>query len=70
MAINTEHPLLFYNNDVVPFKTSAKHLGLSISATAISAEVSISKSRKTIYSLMGTGMHGRNGLNPIVARKI
>ena len=70
VAINLEKPVLFYNSDVVPFNETAKHLGLHLSALPITADGAKSKSRKTIYSLMGTGMHGRNGLNPIVIRKI
>ena len=60
---------LAYNNDTVPFGDTVKHLGLNLSASCISAEAAISKSCKTIYALMGTGVHGTNGLNPIVSRK-
>ena len=66
MILNSPQIELMYNEKEVPIKDSAKHLGLYLSQNPIKADDAISKSRKTIYSLMGTGAHGQNGINPIV----
>ena len=61
---------LFFNGKQVPIKESAKHIGLYLTEDPIKGEIAISKSRKTIYALMGTGVHAKNGINPIISRRI
>ena len=56
--------------ETVPLSNSPKHLGLNLKLDTVTAESIITKSRKTIYSLMGAGVHGINGINPIISRKI
>lgn len=68
--LNSQNLELLYNNEKVPINTSTKHLGLELSENSIDAEKIIQKSRKTIYALMGAGVHGMNGINPVVSRKI
>ena len=70
LVLNSEPLHLEYNFEQVPIKENPKHLGLNLSVNPIPAEIPISKSRKTIYSLMGAGTHGKNGVNPIVSRRI
>ena len=70
MVLNHNNIYLEYDGKQVPIKESPKHLGLNLSAGPIKAEAAISKSRKTMYALMGSGSHGVNGINPIIIRKI
>ena len=70
MVLNHPNIELSYNGQSVPISKSPKHLGLQLSAEPIKADLAISKSRKTMYALMGTGTHGTNGINPIVTRRI
>ena len=48
-------------------KESSEHLGLVRSGSSesqVNVSSRISLARRTLYSLMKTGMHGSNGLNP------
>ncbi len=54
-------------NKIVPIKDDITHLGLQRSSfdhdnTNIKDRINLA--RRTVYSLMGTGLHGVNGLNP------
>ena len=70
IVVNIEDPELIINGETVLINKEIKHLGLQLSGNPIDAGKIINKSRKTIYSLMGTGIHGKNGINPILSRKI
>jgi endonuclease/exonuclease/phosphatase family metal-dependent hydrolase len=56
--------------DTIPVVEQATHLGIvrDINSAGINSTIknNISKARKTLYSLMGTGMYGTNGLPPAV----
>lgn len=69
-VLNIKDPELIINSKIVSINQETKHLGLELSSSSIRAEKIIIKSRKTIYSLMETGILGKNGSNPIVSRKI
>jgi hypothetical protein len=53
---------------------SAVHLGIthspdpSVNTSRVSAR--IASATKSVYALLGAGLHGRNGLNPVVCRKL
>ena len=54
--------------EVIPIEDSAKHLGLIRSdkiTTTIDAK--LASGRSALYGLMGAGLHGVNGLNPMVS---
>ena len=67
-------PKLLFNNKNVPFEDSGVHLGIlqsaSVNLNAERVDTKIKEVTRTIYALFGAGMHGRNGLNPVVIRKI
>ena len=51
-------------------KESSEHLGLIRGESQVNVSSRISLARRTLYSLMKTGMHGSNGLNPKVSFKL
>ncbi len=53
------------DNDNMPIVESAMHMGILRSAATeeTTVEYNISKARRTIYSLMASGLHGENGLD-------
>ena len=54
-------------------KESSKHLGLirgGLSEGQEHVKTRVSLARRTLYSLIKTGMHGSNGLNPKVSYKL
>ena len=60
------------NNSEVPVVETATHLGIprdncSKFGTNLVAEERISSARKAVYAMMGAGLHGINGLNPLVS---
>ena len=58
------------NSKDMPVVTSTTHMGIVRSSTnqeMKNVETNIQKARRTIYSLMGTGLHGENGLDPETA---
>ena len=55
------------------FKSETPHLGLTRSSSdenRINIEDQIALARRTLYSLIKTGVHGTNGLNPRTSCKI
>ena len=70
LLLNLQPIQLMYNDEEVPISDSPKHLGLNLNPKAVTSEAAISKSRKTIYALMGAEVHGKNGINPTVSRRI
>lgn len=63
------------NNTAMLQPSSAPHIGIKHSSDLkktinIHIEGNISKARRTMYSLMGAGLHGKNGLNPITCLHI
>ena len=68
-VIDTKHTL---NGTAIPSSASATHLGItrdnySKHNTGTVAQDRISTSRKALYAMMGSGLHGANGLNPQVS---
>lgn len=65
--IEIEKDFWTINEEPMPIVQNSSHIGIQKNEknTMISTiEDNIKKSRRTLYSLMGTGMHGRNGLDP------
>ncbi|MES9880886.1 MAG: reverse transcriptase family protein [Sedimenticola sp.] len=59
--------------NITDIKDKTEHLGLTRSSKKennINIDERISLARRTLYSLMSTGVHGSNGLNPKVCYKI
>ncbi|MES9884980.1 MAG: reverse transcriptase family protein [Sedimenticola sp.] len=54
------------NGDKMPVVESTMHMGILRSAATdeTSVDENIKKARRTIYSLMASGLHGENGLDP------
>jgi hypothetical protein len=55
------------NNSNMPVMTTTTHIGIHKSdqdSAKLSVNENIKKARRTTYSLMGSGFHGRNGLDP------
>lgn len=67
----TEDPFNFdLNGERLENVETAVHLGITHhknNGKTIKTHIdgNISKARRTMYSLMGTGLHGKNGLNPV-----
>ena len=57
------------NGEPMPVVQDATHMGIKRSAVSNepTVEENIKKARKTMYSLMGPGLHGHNGLDPETA---
>ena len=50
--------------------TQASHIGIQISencSAMTTVTENIRKARRAFYSLMGTGLHGENGIDPEIA---
>ena len=63
-------PLTLFN-EIISEKTSLKHLGIEKQKNnRPDIEKRISIARGTMYSLMGAGLHGINGINPLIAWKL
>ena len=57
----------------IPILQSTTHLGILRECTdshVRAIESNINTARKTLYALMGAGLHGKNGLNPAISVKI
>ncbi|VDI53577.1 Hypothetical predicted protein [Mytilus galloprovincialis] len=55
------------NDTVMPVVDKASHIGITRSqnnSAQTTVEENLKKTRRAIYSLMGTGLHGENGLDP------
>ena len=58
-------------NDKIESSNSTTHLGLLRENTnKFDIQPKIQTARRTMYSLMGAGLHGRRGLNPLTSYKI
>jgi len=60
-------------DNTLHFKSETSHLGLTRSSSdenRINIEERIALARRTLYSLIKTGVHGTNGLNPRTSCKI
>ena len=58
------------NSKNMPVVTRTTHIGIMRSSTnqeMKNVEANIQKTSLTIYSLMGTGLNGENGLDPVTA---
>ena len=62
------------NDTPLPMCSETTHLGILQGNTAslnkIRAEQNVDRARRTMYSLLGTGLHGCEGMNPITAAHI
>lgn len=55
------------NGNHMPVVANTAHIGIQKSeksSVKLTVEENIKKARRTLYSLMGTGLHGTNGLDP------
>lgn len=73
IPINTSKPIEIekdfwtVKNKPMPVVTKSSHIGIQKcqnNSAQLTVEENIKKARRTVYSLMGTGFHGRNGLDP------
>ena len=63
-------PLTLFN-EIISEKSSLKHLDIERQKNnRPDIEKRISIARGTMYSLMGAGLHGINGINPLIAWKL
>jgi hypothetical protein len=74
---NTRHSKpqsLQINGAVVDDSQSATHLGIlqgpDPDINNLRVTERITKATKALYALLGAGMHGRNGINPVISRKL
>jgi hypothetical protein len=67
-------PSLRINSTSVDISTKATHLGIlqapDPDINNLRVHERITKATKSLYALLGAGMHGRNGLNPVICRKL
>ena len=66
---------LILNDTAIKSANTAVHLGITHNSNhrktiPTHIQENISKARRTMYSLMGTGLHGKNGLNPTTSLKL
>ena len=57
----------FMNDNIMPVTTTTPHIGIqrdSKNTSLNTIENNLKKSRQALYSLMQTGLHTENGLNP------
>ena len=68
---NTEETWTLAGNSV-PIEAQFTHLGLEWKAGRARPNITkcVSSARRTAYSLLGAGLHGRNGLDPITSMRI
>ena len=69
LSISGEMQTLLLNDSEIPEVEQATHIGLKIANTISNAakanvENNINKARRAPYSLVSTGLHGNNGLDP------
>ena len=65
---STVHTELMIDNEEMPYCEEAVHLGISRrSNNSLDVDDRIQCARRTLYALMGAGMHGRNGIPPHIA---
>ena len=60
------------NTSTLPERESFTHLGLKWNSGKITPDVAnkLMSARRTVYALMGSGLHGGNGLSPATSLKI
>ena len=62
---------LSIDSDHIPYVQEATHLGISRkNDNSLDVSSRIQLARKTIYALMGAGLHGRNGLAPHISSQL
>ncbi|CAC5397431.1 unnamed protein product [Mytilus coruscus] len=62
---------VYLGKDEITQKSEIKHLGLiRNSKNKLNTEDRLKLARKTLYDLLGLGLHARKGMSPIVAYKI
>ncbi|VDI59356.1 Hypothetical predicted protein [Mytilus galloprovincialis] len=59
-------------NDIIDQKSETKHLGLvrETPKNKLNIEDRLKTARKTVYAMLGPGLHARKGMSPIVALKV
>ena len=69
---NTAQEVFWMGEEAIPLTDAFVHLGLEWNAGKCSPNIAtrIQQARRASYALMGVGLHGGNGLNPIVSCKI
>ena len=61
-------PTIKYNNTNIEVVNSAKHLGIERNPNNTpDVDSRIQTARKTVYVLLGSGLHGKNGISPIIS---
>ena len=61
-------PSIMYNNTNIELVNSAKHLGIERNQNNTpDMDNRIHLARKTVYALLGSGLHGKNGVSPIIS---
>ena len=61
-------PTIKYNNTNIDVCNSAKHLGIERNPNNTpDVDSRIQTARKTVYALLGSGLHGKNGISPIIS---
>jgi len=59
------HTKLTIDGEPMPYCEEATHLGIARNASnSLDTDERIQRARRTMYALMGAGLHGRNGLPP------
>ena len=62
---------IYMGNEEIPIKDQVKHLGIERNKdNTPDTENRIQTARKTSYALMGSGMHGQNGISPVIATSL
>ena len=62
---------LKFANDKIMQKDETKHLGIKRNCkNTINIEDRLQMARKTVYALLGPGLHTRRGVSPLIASKI
>ena len=65
------HPNLY--NEPLPLTTEETHLGIQRvpdNKARVTVEGRIKSSRRALYAMMGAGLYGLNGLNPVVSKRL
>ncbi|CAC5400495.1 unnamed protein product [Mytilus coruscus] len=69
-SIEIEEDFWNINNNPMSVVEHSTHIGIQKcqkNSTKLTAEENMKKARRSLYSLMGTGLHGKNGLDPETA---
>ena len=70
--MKTDHNIkLHLGNDEIIQKEETKHLGIKRNCVnVVNIEERLQTARKTVYALLGPGLHARRGVSPLIAGKI